>query len=54
MAQLFISESSRRNQQISEEEMEKNWQNGFGRVLNPICNRCGEKDIAVDKKSLAD
>lgn len=45
MAHMFISESSRRPLQISEEEMQKKWDTGLGE-RKPIkgCSSCGELD----------
>jgi hypothetical protein len=43
MAQIFISESSRRNQQVSAETMEENWNKAFGPKKEMTCSICGEK-----------
>lgn len=40
MAHVFISESSRRPQQITEDEMEKKWSEAFGEKKKMICSRC--------------
>jgi ribosomal protein S14 len=42
MAQIFISESSRRNQQVSSETMEENWNNAFGTKKEMTCSICGK------------
>ena len=47
MAQMFLSESSRRNQQVSNDEMEQRWETAFGTRKWQVCSRCGEKAHAT-------
>jgi hypothetical protein len=42
LAQVFISESSRRNCQIPEDEMQKRWDAAFGPRQPVVCEGCGE------------
>lgn len=42
MAQIFLSDSSRRNQQISDADMEERWNQAFGDKKRQTCSDCGE------------
>jgi len=44
MAQVFISDSSRRPQQISEDEMQRNWDRDLPRPKQVVCNQCKQAD----------
>ena len=41
MAQMFLSESSRRTQQIPDAEMEDRWAAAFGEKKRQACSTCG-------------
>jgi hypothetical protein len=53
MAQVFLSDSSRRDMQIPEEEFDQRWNEAFGERKKMTCPKCEEPAFRL-RKGLCD